>query len=60
MSNPLYKMQFRLADRWIDDYCNGCEEQVIQQAIWRKDKNPDQHVRVVLFENGREMPVFFA
>jgi hypothetical protein len=53
-------MQFRLADRWIDDYCNGCEEQVIQQAIWRKDKNPDQHVRVVLFENGREMPVFFA
>ena len=55
-----YKMQWRHNDRWIDDYVNGNEQQVIQKAIWRKEKNPDEYIRVVLEENGREMPVFFA
>ena len=53
-------MQFRLSDRWINDYVNGNEQQVIQQAIWRKKRYPNQHIRVVLVENGKEMPVFFA
>ena len=55
-----YKMQFRLSDRWINDYVNGNEQQVIQQAIWRKKRYPNQYIRVVLVENGKEMPVFFA
>ena len=55
-----FKMQWRLADRWINDYANGNEQQVIQKAIWRKKRNPDQYIRVVLEENGRQMPIFFA
>lgn len=55
-----YKMQWRHSDRWIDDYVNGNEQQVIQKAIWRKERNPDEYIRVVLEENGRQMPVFFA
>jgi len=55
-----YKMQWRHNDRWIDDYVNGNEQQVIQKAIWRKERNPNEYIRVVLEENGREMPVFFA
>ena len=55
-----FKMQLRLADRWINDYANGNEQQVIQKAIWRKKRNPDQYIRVVLEENGRQMPIFFA
>ena len=55
-----YKMQWRHSDRWIDDYVNGNEQQVIQKAIWRKERNPNEYIRVVLEENGREMPVFFA
>ena len=55
-----YKMQWRHSDRWIDDYVNGNEQQVIQKAMWRKERNPDEYIRVVLEENGRQMPVFFA
>jgi len=56
-----YKMQWRHTDhRWIDGYVNGNEKQVVQQAIWRKDRNPNEYIRVVLEENGRQMPVFFA
>tara|TARA_R100001440_G_scaffold7666_1_gene14971 strand:- start:205 stop:396 length:192 start_codon:yes stop_codon:yes gene_type:complete len=56
----VYKMQWRHSDRWIDDYVNGNEQQVIQKAVWRKERNPDEYIRVVLEENGRQMPVFFA
>ena len=55
-----YKMQWRHSDRWIDDYVNGNEQQVIQKAIWKKERNPNEYIRVVLEENGRQMPVFFA
>ncbi len=55
-----YKMQWRHSNRWIDDYVNGNEQQVIQKAMWRKERYPDEYIRVVLEENGRQMPVFFA
>ena len=55
-----YKMQWRHSDRWIDDYVNGNEQQVIQKAIWKKERNPNEYIRVVLEENGRQMPGFFA
>jgi len=55
-----YKMQWRHSDRWIDDYVSGNEQQVIQKAIWKKERNPNEYIRVVLEENGRQMPVFFA
>jgi len=53
-----YKMQWRLSDRWINDYVNGNEQQVIQQAIWRKKRYPNQYIRVVLVSQPYEVILF--
>ncbi len=56
-----YKMQWRHTDqRWINEYSGENEQQVIQKAMSRKNRNPNEYIRVVLEENGRQMPVFFA
>ena len=61
-----YKVQFRHSDQWITDYIGNNETVMIQQAIWRKERNPNETIRVVEQMDdgsgimGREMPVFFA
>ena len=55
-----YKMQWRHSDRWIDDFIGGNEQQVIQKAIWRKERKPNEYIRVVAEVNGNQTPVFFA
>lgn len=55
-----YKMQWRHSDRWIDDFVGGNEQQVIQKAIWRKERKPNEYIRVVAEVNGNQTPVFFA
>jgi len=55
-----YKMQWRHSDRWIDDFIGGNEQQVIQKAIWRKERKPNEYIRVIAEEKGRQIPVFFA
>ena len=53
-------MQWRHSDRWIDDFIGGNEQQVIQKAIWRKERKPNEYIRVIAEEKGRQIPVFFA